>query len=96
MSDKDSNDENNKEKERIIVLKNRECAIILREDRSIDIRFPENFYDHDQVPDHELAFFGAAFALKEPEWVVELYKLALEKTNGTQKANPPTDKFGVN
>ena len=83
-------------KDRTITLKPDECAILLKEDHTIDIVFPETFNDHDHVPDHVLAFFGAAFALREKEWVIKLHKLAKEKTDATQKITGPSGDFEVN
>ena len=85
------------EDERTISLKTKECAIVLREDHTIDIIFPDDFHDHDEVPDHVLAFFGAAFALREKEWILKLHKLAIEKTNEIpQITKETTEDFEVN
>jgi len=85
--------------EQQIILTKDECAIILREDSTIDVVFPGNLYDQKQVPDHVLAFFGAAFALREKEWIVKLHKLAKEKTEeilNAQKNNSSEGLFEVN
>lgn len=85
-----------KNKKQSITLEPDECAIVLKEDRTIDIVFPNAFNDSDQVPDHVLAFFGAAFALRDKEWILKLHALAKKMTNETQQIIGPSGDFEVN